>query len=112
MAAVASLCCAAPLGNRRPVISTTRSTQMDTVLRLLIDRIGTPIGEMLIVADNNGNLRATDWTDHGARLHLLLQPQYGKKRSPLEPACNPNGLTDAIARYFAGELTAIDTLPV
>ena len=29
---------------------------MDTVLRLVIDRVGTPIGEMLIVADNNGNL--------------------------------------------------------
>jgi methylated-DNA-[protein]-cysteine S-methyltransferase len=85
---------------------------MDTVLRLLIDRIGTPIGEMLIVADNHGNLRATDWTDHEARLHLLLQHHYGKNRFTLEPACNPNGLTNAIARYFAGELTAIDTLPV
>ena len=85
---------------------------MDTVLRLLVDRIGTPIGEMLIVADSQGNLRATFWTEHEARLDIVLQHQYGKNGFTLEPTCNPNGLTNAIGRYFAGELTAIDALPV
>jgi methylated-DNA-[protein]-cysteine S-methyltransferase len=83
---------------------------MGEVLQLLMDRIGTPIGEMMIVADHNGNLRATFWTDREAHLHDALQRQYGA--FTLEPACNPHGLTHAIARYFAGELTAIDSLPV
>src|SRR5208283_1925289 len=85
---------------------------MTTVLQLLIDRLDTPIGEMLIVADRDGNLRATFWTDHEARMHRALQLQYGTHGFVLEPASNPHDLTKAIGRYFAGELAAIDTLPV
>lgn len=81
-------------------------------LHLLVDRVDTPIGEMLIVIDRDGNLRATDWTDHEARMRRLLHLHYGENGFQLEPARNPNGLRDAIRRYFAGELAAIDTLPV
>jgi methylated-DNA-[protein]-cysteine S-methyltransferase len=85
---------------------------MDQVLQLSIDRIETPIGEMLIVADHDGNLRATIWTDHEEHLRPVLQLHYGKNGFTLEPARNPNGLTNAIGRYFAGEVKAIDPLPV
>jgi methylated-DNA-[protein]-cysteine S-methyltransferase len=79
---------------------------------LLIDRFDTPIGEMLIVADHNGNLVATHWSDHEEGVLRQLGRHYGENGSRLEPARNPNGLTDAIRRYFAGELEAIDGLPV
>jgi methylated-DNA-[protein]-cysteine S-methyltransferase len=82
----------------------------DWHLQLLMDRIETPIGEMVIVADHDGNLRATFWTDREAQLHEALQRQYGG--FTLEPAGNPHGLTNAIDRYFGGELAAIDSLPV
>jgi methylated-DNA-[protein]-cysteine S-methyltransferase len=85
---------------------------MDKVLRLLASRIDTPIGEMLIVADCDGNLRAVDWTDHEARMHRLLRLHYGDEGFRLEPTDDLNGLTKAIRSYFAGELTAIDSLPV
>ncbi len=85
---------------------------MTPALQLLIDHLDTPIGEMLIVADYDGDLRATFWIDYEARLHRALQLQYGEKGFTLEPACNPHGLTNAISRYFAGELAAIDSLPV
>lgn len=85
---------------------------MTDTLQLLIDRLKTPIGEMLIVADCNGNLRATDWTDHEARMRQLLRLQYGENAFRLEPTCNLRGLTDAMNRYFAGELDVIDSLPV
>ncbi len=85
---------------------------MTIPLQLLIDRIDTPIGEMLIVADCEGNLRATFWTDHEERMQRALQLLYGEKGFTLEPVRNPHGLTNAIGRYFAGELTAIDSLPV
>ena len=39
--------------------STLKITPNDSHLQLLVDRIETPIGEMLIVADRDGNLRAT-----------------------------------------------------
>jgi methylated-DNA-[protein]-cysteine S-methyltransferase len=85
---------------------------MDEVLRLLVDRINTPIGELLIVADQDGNLRAVDWTDYEDRMRRLLRLHYGENGFRLEPSCNPNGLTHAIKSYFAGEFTAIDILPV
>jgi methylated-DNA-[protein]-cysteine S-methyltransferase len=85
---------------------------MGDVLQLLMDRIETPIGEMVIVAGHDGNLRATFWTDRKAQLHEVLQRQYGENGFTLETASNPHGLANAMARYFAGELTAIDSLPV
>jgi len=85
---------------------------MNEVLQLLIDWIETPIGEMAIVADREGNLRATIWRDHEPRLQPVLQHHYGVDGFTLEPAGNPNALSEAIQRYFAGELTAIDALPV
>lgn len=85
---------------------------MGDILHLSINRIETPIGEMLIVADRDGNLRAVDWTDHQVRMHRLLRAHYGDDGFMLEPTRNPSRLTNAICSYFAGELTAIDTLPV
>lgn len=85
---------------------------MGEILQLSIDRIQTPIGELLIVADRDGNLRTVDWTDHEARMRRLLGLHCGEDGFRLEPARNPSKLTNAIRSYFAGELTAIDTLPV
>ena len=82
------------------------------ILEFLIDRIDTPIGEMILVADREGNLRATDWTDHEGRMQKLLCRRYGRDGFTLTPARNPSGLSDSIRSYFAGDLTAIDRLPV
>jgi methylated-DNA-[protein]-cysteine S-methyltransferase len=51
---------------------------MSEVLHLLMNRIATPIGEMLLVADHDGNLRAIDWTDHETRMHRSLRLHYGE----------------------------------
>ncbi len=85
---------------------------MGDVLRFLIDRIRTPIGSMFIVADSDGNLRGIDWTADETRLQHMLQIHYSRNGFRLEPTRNPCGLADAILRYFAGEVQAIDTLPV
>lgn len=85
---------------------------MSETLHLIIDRIETPIGEMAIVADDEGNLRAVDWTDHDDRMLRLLRRQYGENGFRLEPGKNPHGFTDAIHRYFAGDLAALEGLPV
>ena len=85
---------------------------MPEIQQFFIDRINTPIGELLLVADSAGNLRAIDWSDYESRMLRLLRLHYGTNGFGLKPAHNPHGLTDAINRYFAGDLAAIDGLPV
>jgi methylated-DNA-[protein]-cysteine S-methyltransferase len=85
---------------------------MPKILQLLTDRIDTPIGEMLIVADHDGNLRSADWTEYQPRMQRLLRLHYGEGGFLLQPSRNPHNLTNAICSYFAGELKAIDILPV
>jgi methylated-DNA-[protein]-cysteine S-methyltransferase len=43
-----------------------------------IDRLKTPIGEMLIVLDREENLRAVDWADYEGRMLRLLRIQCGR----------------------------------
>jgi methylated-DNA-[protein]-cysteine S-methyltransferase len=81
-------------------------------LELLMDRLDTPIGEMLIMADRRGNLRALDWREHETRMYRLLTLHYGARGFTLQPAGNPNHLSAAMRRYFEGDLRAIDALPV
>ncbi|CAO3404549.1 methylated-DNA--[protein]-cysteine S-methyltransferase [Azospirillum palustre] len=84
---------------------------MSTFSSLLIDRTATPIGELIVVADGDGALRAIDWTDHEDRLHRLLRLHHPSGYELL-PAGDPGGLTRAMDAYFAGELAVIDRLPV
>ena len=81
-------------------------------LTLLVDRLQTPIGELLIVADSAGKLRTIDWTDHEARMRQLLDRYYGKGGYTLEAARDPGGLTRAMRAYFKGDIGVIDKLPV
>jgi len=79
--------------------------------RLLIDRTDTPIGELIVVADEDGHLRAVDWTEHEARMRQLLRLHYGEGGFTLEPSRDPGGLTATMRSYFEGRLDVIDTLP-
>ena len=81
-------------------------------LQLLLDRLATPIGELLIVADRTGKLRTIDWTDHEARMRLLLDRQYGRGAYTIGTARDPGGLTRAMRAYFKGDIAAIGGLPV
>jgi methylated-DNA-[protein]-cysteine S-methyltransferase len=80
--------------------------------QFLADRIKTPIGDLDLVADEDGRLRAVEWTDHSDRMHHSLCLQYGKDGYALKHARNPAGLSTALRAYFGGELTAIDRLKV
>jgi methylated-DNA-[protein]-cysteine S-methyltransferase len=85
---------------------------MGETLRLLVDCIETPIGELAIVADEAGRLRAVDWTEHDDNMQRSLRLHYGEHGVSLTPARNPAGLSAAMRAYFAGNLKAIDDLPV
>lgn len=73
-----------------------------------LDRLDTPIGTALLVTDNEGFLRALDWSDYEARLHRLLRRHYGKY--VLKNASAPKDITRALKRYFAGDLAQLSTI--
>lgn len=85
---------------------------MRELLPLRVDRLATPIGELLIVADGEGRLRAIDWSDHESRMRRLLDRYYDAGRYAISAASNPGGLTKAMSAYFEGDHEAIDRLPV
>lgn len=83
-----------------------------TQLQLSIERLKTPIGEMIVITDVDGKLRTTDWTDHEDRMNHFLQIHYGADGLKLEPVHELTDVTRSIDRYFHGELEAIDSILV
>lgn len=71
---------------------------------LTLDRLETPIGTALLVTDEAGVLRAFNWTDYEAKLRAWLGRTYPKAR--LLEGRSP--VRDAFARYFGGEVGALD----
>ena len=85
---------------------------MAETLDFFIDRMATPIGELIVIADAEGGLRTIDWTDHEVRMTQLLDRYYGSGRYTLTPRRDPGGMTSAMRRYFKGEIGVLSTLPV
>src|SRR5262245_10408035 len=84
---------------------------MTDPIALKIDRMATPVGELVLIADAQDRLKAIDWTDHEARMLELLGRYCGKAGFTLKPSRNPGGLSTALRDYFKGALAAIDRLP-
>ncbi len=85
---------------------------MPDPLDFKVDRLATPVGELVIVADAAGRLRTVDWTDHETRMRRLLDRYYGTGRYSMSAARDPGGLTKAMRKYFEGDIDVIDALPV
>ena len=80
--------------------------------RLFYDHLASPIGEVLILADDRGRLLALDFGDFEHRLEKLLSHRVGRRLDSVTPAKDPFGLTSALGAYFEGEIAAIDALAV
>ena len=85
---------------------------MLTKLCLYTEMLATPIGELIIICDEEGRLRATDWTTYNERMQRLLARHYGVDAFTLTPGPKKSRPASAIAAYFEGDLHAIDFLPV
>lgn len=77
---------------------------------LILDRIDTPVGQVLLVVDGGGAVRALDFHDYEPRLRRLLHLHYGAFDLTLGAA--PEAVRAAVAAYFAGDPTALDRLDV
>lgn len=76
---------------------------------LRLDRLASPIGEVLLVSDEAGRLRALDFHDYEPRMLRLLRLHYGDR--PLEAGGAPAATRAALDAYFAGDLAALETIP-
>lgn len=85
---------------------------MSELVRLFVDRIKTPIGELVFAADSEGKLRVVDWTDYEDRMLRLLKLHYGDGKYRLVPTQNPGGVRDRLELYFCGDVQAIDEIEV
>ena len=74
----------------------------------LLDRLNTPIGVALLVADAEGTLRAFDWEDHAERVTELLRRQYGAV--VLRDARAPEAIRAALSGYFEGDLASLNSI--
>lgn len=81
-------------------------------LHFTISHMPTPIGEMRLVTDMGGAVRALDWDDHTERMQHLLIRQYGRDGVDLADGPMPADLRTRLSAYFAGDLHAIDTIGV
>ncbi len=78
--------------------------------RFLIDTIQTPLGTEILCSGEDGALRFHSWDDDKETWRLALQRRFGDVE--LVPRRDAFGHSSALQRYFAGEITALDSLPV
>ncbi|GAB2475731.1 methylated-DNA--[protein]-cysteine S-methyltransferase [Comamonas humi] len=77
-------------------------------MTFFLSELESPLGTMLLVSDGQQAVRALDFADHRAHLQRGLREHYGSVE--LTEIAAPNGIADALQRYFAGELNALDAL--
>jgi methylated-DNA-[protein]-cysteine S-methyltransferase len=81
------------------------------ILKLTVDTLATPIGDFLLVSDDEGVLRAGEFADHDLRLRTMLDRRLGVGRYVLSQGHVPAPTRTAMSAYFTGELSAIDAIP-
>ncbi len=77
-------------------------------MSMFLSRLDSPLGAMLLVTDAQQVVRALDFADHKARLHRGLREHYGEVEVRAAPV--PGEVAHALARYFDGDVQALDML--
>lgn len=84
-----------------------RNAQPET---LTLDRVATPVGEVLLVTDGDGAVRALDFADYEDRMTRLLA-RHAPGATVTEGRA-PGTVRRAVEAWFGGDLTALDGLTV
>ena len=74
-------------------------------MKLLLGRLESPIGTILLAHDADGRLRALDFEDFEPRMRQLLRLHYGEVALAASPA--PRPVTAALEGYFSGDHAAL-----
>jgi O-6-methylguanine DNA methyltransferase len=79
-------------------------------MRLTLHTYASPLGDILLVSDSDGALRALDFVDYEQRLRRLLRLHYGAHQ--LDPRSTSPAVVSALDAYFAGDLDALANVRV
>lgn len=79
-------------------------------MRFWLDRLPSPVGELRLVGDARGALRALEFDSHDERLHRLLARHY--RSYDLIEGAAPAAICQALEAYFDGDPSHLDTVPV
>ena len=77
---------------------------------LILERIETPVGEVLLVTDAEGCVRALDFAGYEARMTRLLARHAPDAK--LVAGRAPEAVRGAVAAYFGGNAKALDAVKV
>jgi methylated-DNA-[protein]-cysteine S-methyltransferase len=77
---------------------------------LTLDRVQTPTGEVFLVTDADGAVRALDFAGYEARMMRLLGRHW--PRATLTEGRAPTAVRAAVVAYFGGDASALDGLKV
>src|SRR3546814_10820459 len=72
---------------------------------LFLDQYESPIGIILLVTDEERQLRELDFADYESRMRRLLRRHYGTDETLPIPA--PTAIKDALDAYFEGNFDAL-----
>ena len=75
---------------------------------LFLDRVKTPIGELLLVADAKGALRMLEFSDKPERWRREFKRRFDNMQ--FREMRNPSGLSAALKRYFDGDMAGLDAI--
>lgn len=85
----------------------TTSTTTDTAT---VGTVSTPVGPFSVLRDTDGAVLASGWTDRPAELTALVHRSLRPAERPV--AADLGRLGDTVRAYLAGDLAAIDAVPV
>jgi methylated-DNA-[protein]-cysteine S-methyltransferase len=78
--------------------------------RFVFDTMETPLGSAILIADEQGALRMHCWEDPTETWRQRFRRRYGD--AELVARRDPFGHVAALERYFGGDITALDAIPV
>jgi methylated-DNA-[protein]-cysteine S-methyltransferase len=81
-------------------------------MKLNLSRIDSPLGQMTVASDDRHVIHALEFADRRGRMDRLFLERHGEQAQYVETADAPSDLIDAMQRYFAGDLHALDALAI
>ncbi len=78
--------------------------------RFFVDTMDTPLGAAVVIADETGALRMHRWTDSGGSWRAEFHRRHGN--AELIAQTNRFGHVTALARYYDGDIAALDAIGV